>query len=191
MLGIIAGCISFFAFVPYIVSIVKGKTIPNRATWLIWSWVGILLLFSYKASGATDTLWVAISYTIAPIIISFLSFKYGVGGWNKFDLFCISGSVISTLLWFITGSPTLALILFLIIDFFGSLPTIKKSYFYPEQENKLAWLLMVIANFLNIFAAEEIRFSIIVYPLYMFIVGGLILGLCLRNSSFLKLKIKK
>lgn len=75
----------------------------------------------------------------------------------------------------------MVLALYLGIDFFGTLPTIRKTYFHPEQEDKLAWLLMVIANLLNIFAAEQFSFSIVVYPLYMFMVGGVILGLTFRK----------
>jgi len=42
MLGIIAGIISVFAFFPYVISIFKRKTIPNRITWWIWSWTKLL-----------------------------------------------------------------------------------------------------------------------------------------------------
>jgi hypothetical protein len=72
-LGIIAGCISALACIPYFISIIRGKTKPNRATWWIWSWLGVLLFFSYKASGATDTLWVALVYMITPLITALLS----------------------------------------------------------------------------------------------------------------------
>lgn len=187
-LGIIAGCISALAFVPYFISIIGGKTKPNRVTWWIWFWLGILLYYSYKASGANDTLWVALIYIITPLITAILSIKYGVGGWSKFDLICLACSIISSLFWFLSGSAFIALLLFLSIDFFGALPTIKKTYYYPEQENRVAWFLMVIANLVNIFAAGKFNFSIIVYPLYMFIVGSVILGLSLRKSSLQQIK---
>jgi len=147
-----------------------------------------LLFFSYKASGANDTLWVALSYIIGPLVIALLSIKYGVGGWNKFDIFCLSSSFVSTLFWFITGSPIIALILYLLIDSFGTLPTIRKSYYHPEQENKLGWLLMITANLFNFFAAKEMKFSITIYPFYMLITGCIIFGLSLRKPQIKVIK---
>jgi hypothetical protein len=182
-LGIIAGCISVLAFCPYLISILKGKTKPNRVTWWIWSLLGVLLFYSYRASGATDTLWVPLSYMITPLITALLSIKYGVGGWTKFDLMCLFAAATSTLVWFVSGSPSTAVLLYLCIDLFGILPTIRKTFFYPEQEDKLAWLLMVIANALNIAAAGKFEFSIIVYPLYMLLCGCVILGLSLRTAK--------
>lgn len=190
MIGILAGLISFIAFFPYIISTIKGKTKPNRATWWIWSWVGILVFLSYKESGAQETLWVAISYFIAPLVTALLSIKYGVGGWTRFDISCLAGSVAGTVIWYISQSATTALMLFLTIDLFGSLPTVRKTYFHPEQEDKLAWSLMVAANLLNIFAAEQFSFSIIIYPLYMFLCGSVILALTFRKN-ILKPTFKK
>jgi hypothetical protein len=108
-----------------------------------------------------------------------------VGGWSKFDLICLTCSIISTLLWCVTGSPIIVLLLFLLIDLSGSLPTIRKTYYHPEQENRLGWLIMVIANFINIFAGE-MKFSIVVYPIYMVIIGSAILTFSLRKSSLNK-----
>lgn len=183
MIGIIAGIISLGAFIPYVVSIIKGKTKPHRITWGIWAWLGFLIFYSYRASGATSTLWVAAVYVIAPLIVAILSLKYGIGGWNKFDLLCLLSSIAATFLWFISETPFVAIVLYLLIDFFGSLPTIWKSYSHPETEDKLSWLLMVVANFANIFAVEDMQFSIIIYPLYMLFIGSLILYLLCRNSS--------
>lgn len=189
-IGIIAGIISLSAFIPYLLSILKGKTKPNRVSWWIWSWLGVLLYLSYKDAGANETLWVPLTYIVTPFITALLSIKYGVGGWTRFDISCLACSVAGTVVWYISQSATTALMLFLAIDLFGSLPTVRKTYFHPEQEDKLAWSLMVAANLLNIFAAEQFSFSIIIYPLYMFLCGSVILALTFRKS-ILKPTFKK
>lgn len=186
VLGKVAGLISLLAFIPYFISIFKGKTKPNRITWWIWTLLGLLLYFSYKEAGAKETLWVPLIYIIAPLITAILSIKYGVGGWTHFDIFCLIGSLLSTLLWAISGSPIIALILFLIIDLFGALPTIKKAYSNPEQENKLAWFLMCLANVVNLFATENVKFSVLIYPLYMLLIGSIIFGLLIRKPIIAK-----
>jgi len=182
-LGLIAGCVSAIAFLPYLISILKGKTKPSIVTWWIWSVLGILLFFSYKAGGATETLFVPFVYMLTPLATAILSLKYGNKGWSKFDLYCLIGAATSTVIWFISGSPTIALVLYLFIDLFGLMPTIRKTFYQPEQENSLAWLLMVVANFLNILAITKMKFSILIYPLYLLISGGIILILTLRKSK--------
>lgn len=186
MIGKVAGLISFIAFIPYFLSIINGITKPNRITWWIWTLLGILLYSSYKEAGANETLWVALIYIICPFFTASLSIKYGTGGWTRFDKLCLVGAMVSTLLWIIIGSPTVALILFLLIDLFGALPTIKKAYVAPEQESKLAWFLMCLANCLNLFAVQDFQFSILIYPLYMFIIGSIIFGLLIRYPNIAK-----
>lgn len=181
-LGVIAGCISVLAFIPYISSILKGKTRPNRVTWWIWSALGILLFFSYRSAGATDTLWVAINYIISPLLIAFLSIRFGEGRMSRLDSVCVAGAAIATLLWFASGSPRFALLCYIGIDFLGLLPTIKKTWEHPSQEENLSWFLMVIANTVNIFASNNYDFYILLYPVYMVLSGGLILSLSLRRK---------
>ena len=183
-LGIIAGIVSILASVPYTISIFKGITKPNRASWFIWTVVGILLFLSYKATGAHNTIWVPLVYAILPAFTAILSIKYGIGGFSRIDIFCLIGAMLGILIWLISGTPILALISFIVIDSFGTVPTIKKAYYHPEQENTFAWALMVLANILNVIAIEEMRFSLLAYPIYLLSMGLVILGLLLRKRIF-------
>lgn len=67
--GISAGTIDFVSFYPYIKSIIKGKTKPNRASFAIWAAVGTVILLSSFSAGARDTLWFVLSYTILGFIV--------------------------------------------------------------------------------------------------------------------------
>jgi hypothetical protein len=173
--GRVAGLFSLAAFVPYILSTLRGRTKPNRATWWIWTVVGFLLAVSYYASGARHTLWVAVSYVLGPLITAILSLKFGVGGWTRLDRGCLLGAGAGTLLWWVSGSPLMALVINLVIDFLGALPTMSKAYADPGGEDPWAWSLFLLGNTLNLFAIEKWRFSIAVYPVYMFLLSALIL----------------
>jgi hypothetical protein len=184
--GIIAGILSFSAYLFYIVAIIKGKTKPSRATWFIWAFVGIITAFSYKASGAVDTLWVAVSEAIAPAIIATLAIKYGVGGTEKIDKIAFAGSLFSLILWWIFGSPIIALITNLAIDLFAAIPTIRKSWKKPQEEDRVAWSITEAGNFFNLFAIDQWLFGVVIYPIYTFIIDGIITLLL-----FIPKKIKK
>src|SRR5512134_3661769 len=105
LIGKIAGALSFLAFVPYIASTLRGKTRPNRATWIIWTAVGVSLLTSYAAAGAKETLWLSVANLVAFVFVLILSVKYGEGGWTPFDAACLFGAAFGFLLWWWFDSP--------------------------------------------------------------------------------------
>jgi hypothetical protein len=174
MCGFVAGVLSLAAFVPYIISILKGVTKPSRASWIIWLVVGVLLLSSYRTSGAKFTLWMPISYVIGPIIVVCLSIKHSTGGWSKFDIFCLSLAAGSLIVWFISESAALALAMHLIIDAMGVLPTVKKAYSNPKEENKTTWMMLFVGSILNFLAIDSLNLMKMAYPSYMLIGNGII-----------------
>ena len=72
-LGITAGIISFGAYLIYIRSIFKGESRPNRATWSIWAFIGLIQALSYYFSGARNTIWAPIVEFIGPFLIAILA----------------------------------------------------------------------------------------------------------------------
>lgn len=180
VIGIVAGFLSLLGFVPYLFTIYQGKTRPNRATWSIWAIVGIILSTSYYSSGAVDTLWVPACSAIGHVLIAILAFKYGEGGWNRFDRVCLLGSGISLFLWWRFSSPVIALSINIVIDFLGALPTIRKSYYEPKTEDPLTWMIFLAAHTLNLFAINHWSFALSAYPLYLFSVTSTIVVLLLR-----------
>ena len=184
-IGILAGIISFSAYLFYILSILRGQTKPSRTTWFILSFISVVIVASYDASGAEDTLWVAVSNAFASIVIALLSIKNGVGGSTRLDIFCFVGSVGSLILWWLTDSALLALIANLVIDLLALIPTMTKSWLRPEEEGRLAWTLTLIGNTLNFFAITEFTFGIIIYPIYFFVVD-LIITIFLYRPLFRK-----
>ena len=174
-LGIIAGVISSIAYIVYIYSIIKGESKPSRVTWWIWTFMGLILAISYYFSGARNTIWSPIVEFIGPLVIALLSIRYGEGGIEeKTDVICFFGGITSIILWVIFKSPIIALITSLFSDMFAIIPTIKKSYLRPQDENMWAWLGTGIADSTNLFAAERMSFGILVYPAYMVVVDFIV-----------------
>lgn len=181
MLGILAGIISFGAYLIYIRSIIKGESKPNRATWFIWTFMGLVLAVSYYFSGARNTIWAPIVEFIGPLLISLLAIKYGEGGLrDKTDLLCLGGAFISIVLWLIFDSPVLALVINLAIDAFALIPTIKKSFLRPQGENFWAWLGTGVGDTVNLFAIEKATFGVVVYPVWMLIQDLVIIGILFK-----------
>lgn len=178
--GVIAGLLTIFCFTPYITTIFQGKTRPNRATWWIWAINGAILCSSSYASGVSNTLWILVCSVTAQFVIALIALKYGEGGWTRFDRRCLMGAVLSLVLWRLFSSPTLAILCTVLVDFLGALPTVRKSYLEPANEDLLTWSLYTLASFLNLFAIEKFSFAIFFPAIYVFLINSTIFLLVLR-----------
>jgi len=179
--GVIAGVITILEFIPYIYSILKGHTKPERATWFIWSVVTVIEFSSYYFSSEGGTaIWVSLSYMISASVIAALSVKYGVGGWNLLDRFIIIACGGVLLVWYFSGSAIITLGAVLLIDLLAALPTIRKTYYHPETEDRLAWVMSLSGNGLNLLAIPAFTFADAAYPIYLFLMVAVVTELVLR-----------
>ena len=181
IIGIIAGILALLGYIPYIISIISGKTRPNKATWVIWSMVGALLAFSFLAEGDKNAIWLPLGYFLGPLITAVLSLRYGYSAWSKLDKICIIAAMISILPWLVSKDATLTLLINILIDSTGALPTIVKSYREPKTEDFSAWLIFFIANTTQLFAISDWNTAAI-YPIYLFLLAGTIVVLLLKDK---------
>jgi hypothetical protein len=191
-LGVIAGFISLLGFLPYIIGILKKEVIPNRVTWIIWTIVQGILLFSYiKVSGGVNaSMWVPVTYVAGPFIVMLLSFYYGEGGFGRLDITSFILSVFSIVLWIITGVPIIALLANMAADALAAVPTIYKTYQRPHTESFLAWGMFLAANTLNLFIVPNINFQTFIFPCYLFLLSCIVcLLICRKYISHSSTKI--
>ncbi|HSW90638.1 MAG TPA: hypothetical protein VLH84_02620 [Patescibacteria group bacterium] len=186
VIGVIAGVLAFVAFIPYAISIFRGKTKPQRSTFAIWSIISLVTLFSYFASGARQTIWIALVYAILQLFIFVLSFKYGMGGLSRLDIICLSGALIGVLAWVVTDNPAIALYASITSEFLGYVPLFKKAYIHPETESTLSWILGLLAACLNLFALTTLRLDIALYPMYVVFSDGLVVALLILSRRRLR-----
>lgn len=175
-IGLAAGIIGIGGYIPYIISIFRGATQPNRATWIIWTVIGGLLAFSYMAEGNPESIWLPFGYFLGPFLVALLSFKYGYTTWTRLDTFCLVGAGLSLIPWVFANNPAYTLIINLLIDSIGAIPTIVKTYREPETEDANSWLVFFTANTLQLFAISTWNLSSL-YPIYLFILAGTMITL--------------
>lgn len=172
LIGGIAGALAFLQLFPYLISIVRGHTKPERTTFAIWSLVNIIIVSSYVAVGAQTTIWVSMVYAVSSVFIFGLSFKYGVGGFNKFDVVCLVLAVVGVIIWISTANPLIALYFSIFVKAIGLMPTLRKVYYRPDTENTVAWVMCASASALNMFALVSFAPSIAILPIYSLIGDG-------------------
>jgi len=181
--GMIAGILSLAGYVPYIISILRHQTKPNRATWFIWTIVGGLLAFSFMASGDRHAIWLPLGYFFGPLITAVLSIWYGYATWTRLDTICVIAAMLSLIPWIFAKNPSLTLLINLFIDGTGAIPTLVKTYHEPETEDFTAWLIFFIGNTIELFAIEHWNIAA-AYPIYLFFLAGGIVLFTMKDKIF-------
>lgn len=170
-LGVIAGILAILGYVPYIISIFRGKTRPNKATWIIWTLIGGLLAFSYLVEGDKNTIWLPLGYFFGPFIVAILSFRYGYSEWTRIDKICLVAALISIVPWLLLDDAMATLLINVLIDAMGAIPTLIKTYREPETEDLTAWSIFLVANTIQVFAVSEWNLAA-TYPIYLFVLAA-------------------
>lgn len=144
-----------------------GKVKPQRTTFLIWTLLGLIAIFSQLAKGATNSLWLPSLQTFGGIIILLLSIKHGVGGFNKRDYVAIFIVVLGLIAWSLTKEAAIALYIVIFIDAVGLYLTLHKTYLIPESEAKLAWMLSSTGGLFTALAVGNFNIILLSYPIYI------------------------
>src|SRR3990167_6846765 len=181
IIGITAGILALVGYIPYIISILAGKTRPNKATWFIWALVGGLLAFSYLAEGDANSIWLPLGYFVGPLITALLSLRYGYAAWSRVDTYCIIIAFISIIPWLFAKNAIFTLLINVFIDSTGAIPTIIKTYHEPDTEDMTAWTIFFIANTIKLFSISDWNLAAI-YPIYLFFLAGEMIILILRGK---------
>mgnify|MGYP001250037696 CR=1 FL=1 len=181
-IGLTSGAVALASFIPYIRSILKGQTRPNRASWFIWAFAEIITTATYAASGADATLWIAAGYALGTITVASLSLRYGEGGAGLIDAMCLAGASIALIPWLALDQAELALYMIIFVDVLAVFPTLKKALADPESEDKTYWSLSFLAAVINLFAIERWAPEIAAFPIYCFLGAGAILAALLSHG---------
>lgn len=178
-----AGFFIMVGYVPYIISILKKKTVPAKASWLIWASLDTVLLYGMFLRHVVN---MQILGTVLVIwIVVVLAFKYGKSGWTMLDKICLCATGIGILL--IMVNPTWSIFLLAVTSFIGAFPTFRNAWIDPNKEDKLTWTLYWTSCVLTVIAVPVWSVSSGAQPITFFIQETIVMYLLFiqpRLSSF-------
>ena len=143
-LFILSAILSVAGSIPYLRDMLKGKTKPNRVTWGLWAFVPLIATGAALAADADPWATLRIFMTgVGPILIFFTSFFVAQSYWKltKFDYSCGLLSLVALGAWLLADSPVLAILLAALADLLATLPTLIKSWKFPETETILTYFI--------------------------------------------------
>lgn len=164
-LNAVAVILTFAAFVPYIVSVRRGKTKPHVFSWLIWGLATVIVFFAQLADGAGVGAWSIGLSGVLTLYIAFMAYqRRSDTAITRSDWVFFLLALASLPLWYFTRNPFWAVVILTTVDTLGFVPTFRKAYYAPYEEQLLLYVVMTVRNLVSIPALENYSWTTVLFP---------------------------
>lgn len=170
---IIAVILEIVANFPYIRDILAKKTKPHFFTWLIWTLLTWISFFILVSEGAGVGAWVTGVTAVTCLAILVLSFFFGERKITISDWICLVLALFALVLWKNANDVFLAMIIIVIVDTLGFIPTFRKSFSKPYEETLSTYLIVIGKHILTLLALQVYTPTTILYPSILFLTNFL------------------
>lgn len=176
---IVGAIIAAVGSLSYLIDTLKGRVKPNRVSFLLWSLAPLIAFFAEVKQGVGIQALMTFIVGFLPLTIFIASFVNKKAVWNLtgFDLMCGALSIIGLVLWFITKSGNIAIIFSILADGLAAMPTIVKSFNYPETESAWPYFASTISAILTLLTVKVWNIANIAFPLYIVLITLVIFSL--------------
>lgn len=171
-----AAAVTFIGILVYAIDTFKGRTKPNRVTWVLWTAIPLITFLAQLSKDVGLSAVFTLAYALGPLIVVIASLTNKNAYWKltTFDYICGAISVLAVILWLITGNGTTAIILSIAADFAAGLPTLRKSYVDPTSENVSAYIVGIISGGITLLSLQTWHLASVIFPLYIVLDSALI-----------------
>lgn len=178
--------VNLFASIWYAKTVADGGTKPNLVSWLIWSlapFIGTFLALKAGAGLAASGIFLAGFGPLMVIVVSL--FKKNVF-WKilPFDLVCGFFSIVALVLYVLTNNLAVSIIFAILSDFLAAVPTLRKTWNFPETEHFSTYTGGIINNIFALLIIKNWSFSIFAFPIYFITINLAILFAIYRKKIF-------
>jgi hypothetical protein len=110
-----------------------------------------------------------------------LGLKNGDRKFERLDIICLIGAFIGLLVLVIIKSPSLAVIVSIVTDFLGAIPTLKHAWFKPREETWITYAMFEIGSAITLLIADFHFLTAVAYPMYLLVFDSLVTGIILTS----------
>lgn len=153
----------------YIKDTMHGDAKPNRVSWLLWSIAPLIGTAAAISDGVTWEVLPVFMSGFGPLLVFIASFVNKNSYWKleKFDYWCGALSFLALVLWWVTKIPEVAILFAILSDGLAAVPTLIKSWKYPETENAGPFTAGLFNSLTSFAAVKMWNFSSIAFPIYL------------------------
>jgi len=163
----------------YLRDTLRGKNRPNRISWLLWALAPGIAFSAELSHGVGLPALMTFMVGFGPLLIFLGSFVNRKSVWklSRLDIACGVLSVFALVLWQLTGSGTVAILLSVIADGLAAVPTLIKAYRDPDSESWNVFLFGGTSALITLLALNTWDFAHVAFPLYIFAICAVLVVL--------------
>ncbi|MBU1000433.1 hypothetical protein KKE78_03515 [Patescibacteria group bacterium] len=183
---ILGAIIAALGSIKYLIETIQGRVKPNRVTFFVWALAPLIAFTAEIKQGVGIQSLMTFGVGFSPLLVFLASFVNKKSEWklNSFDFTCGALSLVGLLFWYITRTGNIAITFSILADGLAALPTIVKSFHYPETEHSWVYLTAAISASLTLLTIDNWNFAHYGFPVYILIV-------CLIIFSLVQFKLGK
>jgi hypothetical protein len=170
--GLAGALLALLDPIPYVRDILRGRTRPYRATWLIWSGLGVLTFCSQLADGGTWSIAAVGVQAASTLFVFVLSIRRGQGGARRTDAALLLLAAGGTVAWLSSSEPVLATVFVIAADALGVALMLPKTWQDPWSETRSSYVLASASGVLSTIAVGALDAALLLYPAYFACANG-------------------
>ncbi len=162
--------------ITYLLDTIKGRVKPNKVSWFLWGLNPLIAFVAQLSQGVGLFSIITLAFGGLPVLIFLASFLNKKAFWKitTFDLICGVLALAGLVLWGVTKVGNWAILFAVLSDLLASLPTIVKSYKFPETESYQVYLFNGVGALITLFAIQTWSFVYYIFPVYIFSVASIL-----------------
>lgn len=184
ILSIIGVSVGFVSYAFYFYGVFFGKTKPHGFTWFVWGVMNIMVFFAQTAKGGGAGAWISAANGSFCLLVAVVSLWRGEKNITKSDWLCLAGAFAGIIGWLITNNPLVATVLASVTDTLAIIPTFRKAYHKPYEENIPGFSIDLVTYVLEIMALESLNLTTALFPVVIIINDSLLVGMILIRRRF-------
>ena len=178
--------VNFIGHILYVRSIKNGNTKPNLVSWLFWTLAPFLgVYFQLKAGAGLSFLPIFIAGLGSLLVLIFASLtKNGFWKITTFDIYCGIFSLLALIIYIFTHNLGISILFAILSDALASVPTVIKSWKFPESEMWAPYLLPIFSNTVGLVIIKDWSFPIYSFGVYFLILDmSIVFAIYRKNIS--------
>ncbi len=174
VLALTAMGMTIWAHIPYFIETIKGSNRPHIFTWVLWTLLTFIAAAAQVAGNAGPGAWVTITTGIICVAITIVAFHKGEKNITRSDwaMFILGLSAIP--IWMMTSDPLLAVIIVSAIDVSAVIPTVRKAWNKPFEENSFMYGFNIPRHVCSIASLHTMSWVTAIYPASLLLMNGVV-----------------
>lgn len=176
-LWVVSWIFTIVFYAVYLWSVFKWETKPHIYSAFLYF---LLCIMPFYLQLQNNAWFGAVYFGISTFfwgLIFLLSFKYWFEGITRSDKIALILAVFVWIFWLLTQNAFYSVMLIIIVDVFSSYPTVRKTYFHPETENRYAYLIEAVWILASVFALVTFDFINAAHLIYVIAFDLLMFGI--------------